>query len=237
MKKQIKISIIFLFLLAFALQIPQLASAKIYSQGVCTKPYYKPTDIVGYFYNYKLKEALYITYDWCVVKPLLWYGTIFGHYNVTAEEVQANLNYLFPEKQVYFGLIPGYFFKDGGSYIQRGKFTTEQHKQDTTGYFLNDNPFKNIFGNNYPKPPRFVPDTSIFSQYGVATAKGSIAPLIMRRMSDLHVFFSNFIVKGYCNNMSFAQKYANYCDYFAVRTKYFVPSQYFGFDKLPEYNP
>jgi len=207
------------------------------AQGVCQKCYYRPTDIVGYFYNYKLKEALYITYDWCVVKPLLWYGTIFGNYNVTADEVQKNIDYLFPERQVYFGLVPGYFFKDGGNYLQRGKFTTEQHLKEGTGYFLNDNPFKNIFSGNFPKPPRFVDDPTIFSTYGVATPKGSIAPLIMDRMAKLHIFFSNFVVKGSCNNISFAQKYSYYCDYFATRTKTFVPSQYFGFDKLPEYNP
>ncbi|MGB9726541.1 MAG: hypothetical protein ACPLXB_00310, partial [Minisyncoccia bacterium] len=199
--------------------------------------YYKPTDIVGYFYNYKLKEALYITYDWCVVKPLLWYGTIFGHYNVTLEEVQTNLNYLFPEKQVYFGLIPGYFFKDGGNYIQRGKFTTEQHKEDLTGYFLNDNPFKNIFDGNFPKPPRYVPDNKIYNEYGIATPQGTIAPLIMQRMQILHQVFAKFIVKGFCNNMAWSSKNSYYCDYFAARTTTYTPSQYYGMNKLPEYNP
>lgn len=229
--------LIFLLIFAFTFQIPFNTSAKIYSQGVCTKPYYKPSDIVGYFYNYALKEALYITYDWCVVKALLWYGTIFGHYSVTADEVEKYLNDIFPERQVYFGLIPGYFFKDGGNYIQRGKFATEQHKSDQTGYFLNDNPFKNIFSGNYPKPPRYVPDSSIYKTYGVATPKGEIAPILMKRMSVLHQFFANYIVKGKCNDINFAQKYARYCDYFAIRTKIFTPSQYFSFDKLPEYNP
>jgi len=236
-----------IFLIVFYLESPLLAegAVKYYgTQGVCTKPYYKPTDIVGYFYDVKLKEALYITYDWCVVKPLLWYGTIFGHYDVDANKIKDSLDNIFPEKQVYYGLIPNYFFKDGGNFIQRGKFTTQRHGDEKTGYFLNDNAFKNIFAGNFPKPPRYVPtkDTNdpIFQQYGLAgvkEAKGTVAPLIMNRMLELHQIFENHIAKGRCNNISYAQKYTAYCDYFAIRTKPYSPRQYYGLDKLPEYKP
>jgi len=235
------ILIIGIFLVVSCLESPLLAEGAVIkyygTQRVCTKPYYKPTDIVGYFYDVKLKEALYITYDWCVVKPLLWYGTIFGHYDVDAKKIQNSIENIFPEKQVYYGLIPGYFFNDGGNFIQRGKFTTEQHKEDLTGYFLNDNAFKNIFAGNYPKPPRYVPDNKIFSDYGVAEPKGTVAPLIMDRMSELHQIFERFISKGRCNDISYTQKYGAYCDYFAIRTKPYSPRQYYGLDKLPEYKP
>jgi len=234
MKKNKKlINFLFFSLILIIVALPKLSYGL--TQDVCTKSYYRPTDIVGYFFDNKSKEALYITYDWCVVKPLLWYGTIFGTYNVSKDQIQQNLEYIFPEKQVYYGLIPGYFFKDGGNYIQRGKFTTKQHLNEKTGYFLNDNPFKNIFGGNFPKPPRFVNDPSIFQNYGTATPKGTIAPLIMDRMAKLHDIFANEIAKGYCNIIAYAQKKSYYCDYFSIRTKVYTPSAYFGLDKLPEY--
>ena len=204
------------------------ASPHYYSQNTCTKEYYKPTDLVGYFYDSKNLESYYIAFDWCVVKPILWYGTIFGWYDVDGTTLSKNINYIFPETQVYFGMIPSDFISDGGGRIQKGKFTTAQHR--TISYFLNDNPFKNIFGGNYTKPPRYVPEPA-----ALATPQGDLAPMIMRGMQTLYDQFSNQVMKGQCSNPAFYQKNTALCTYFSSRTVPFVPPMYGGYTKLPAY--
>lgn len=218
-------AIIYLLLIIGCL--PTICAAQ-YGQHTCTKAYYKPTDLVGYFYNAKTLEAYYITFDWCVVKPILWYGTIFSWNEVSAEELSKNIDDLFPETQVYFGMIPSSFISDGGGRIQKGKFTTAQH--ENLSYFLNDNPFKNIYGGNYTKPPRYVPEPAVS-----ARPQGDVAPIIMNRMATLYKKFSGEIMKGMCNNPAYYQKNTALCTYFSRRTVPFVPPIYGGYTKLPEY--
>jgi|GEM_PF-3324103 len=223
-------SFIFVAIFVFIISLFSLPkNTNALAQGVCKKSYYLPTDIVGYFVSSYDHESYYITTDWCVVKSLLWYGTVFGHYMINEADLDKNMAYMFPDPQVYFGLIPNYFLNDGGGRPRRGAFTTTGQKG--YGYFLNDNPFKNIFGGNFPKPPRYVPDPKM--GYGILEAQGW-AQKFQKRMAELHDIFSKYIVNGYCRIPEFASKFTAICDYFSVRTVPFSPGQYQSFNKLPE---
>lgn len=229
-----------LFFLSLAMPLDALDDTQ---GGACTKYFYTPSDIIGYFRDASIDESYYLTYDGCVVKALLWYGTIFGRYNVSFEEIKKNLGNIFPEKQVYFGLIPAGFIRYKGSkYYLPGKFTTAYHLEQggrkNTGIFLNDNPFKNIFGGNYPQPPRFVPGGYFFNPpFEVKWPEGSIASLLHDRMIELDDIHTKYIVTGYCNVPDFSQRFPHTCDYFSSRVIQFTPHAYYGFSKLPEYNP
>ena len=230
-------TLFFLGIVALANLMPLPAQAR--AQDVCTKDFYTPSDIIGYFRNERLDESYYLTYDGCVVKDLLWYGTIFAPYAVSESEIKKDLHNIFPERQVYFGLIPDGFVKYRGSkYYLAGKFTTKYHKEHQTGIFLNDNPFKNIFGGNYPRPPRYVPGRYFFSRpFEVSWPPGQISSLLKSRMEELHNIFKDYIVKGWCRVPNFSQRFPLTCNYFSVRTVQFTPHSYYSFNKLPEYNP
>ncbi|HPC30895.1 MAG TPA: hypothetical protein PK119_00295 [Candidatus Paceibacterota bacterium] len=210
----------------------------------CREFYYLEGDIIGYFRDVVKNESYYITFtsgidandniyhDWCVVKAVLWWGGVFEHYSFSAKDLQNNLENIFPEYQVYYGLIPYAFI--GTDTPQKGYFATEgMTTPKKYGYFTNDNPFKNIFGNSYPQPPQFIKSNN----FQIINPPSSMAAgIIMKRMKDIHAnIFVPYISKGACNLISLYPNLQNACQYFERRTMPFVPSGYNAFLKLPEY--
>jgi len=203
----------------------------------CRESFYQPEDIIGYFRDVVNNESYYITYsptynDWCVVKAILWWGGVFEHYSFTKKDLEKVIENIFPEYQVYFGLVPYAFI--GTNAPIKGLFATEgMTTPKKYGYFRNDDPFKNIYGNNYPQPPQFIKSDN-FSI--IKPPAGTMADLIMKRMDDLHKkIFVPYISKGACNYPSLYPDLQNACQYFERRTMPFVPPAYSAFMLLPQY--
>ena len=192
---------------------------------VCEKPYYTEGDIVAYFRNVKTDESYYITNDWCVVKAILWWGGIFGKYNVKTEELKADIDYIYPEKQAYFGLIPIAFV---GTYYPSKNFTTLT--LEDYGYFTVDNPFKNIYGDNPPTPPKFV--NSLTTPLAWLPGTATNAALLLNRMKTLQDIFEKYVVaKGACATPGQYPQLKNTCNYLSVRDYSFIPGIYSSFSK------
>lgn len=196
---------------------------------VCEKPYYTEGDIVAYFRDVKKNESYYITNDWCVVKAILWWGGIFGKYNVKTEELKANIDNIFPEPQVYFGLIPIAFL---GTYYPSNNFTTLTLKD--YGYFNIDNPFKNIYGDNPPIPPKFI--NSLTAPLARLPSTATNAALLLDRMNFLQTnIFEKYVAKGACTTPEQYPQLRYACDYFFKRDYSFIPGKYSSFDKAIEF--
>jgi len=213
--------------------------SEVNASNPCKKNFYTNNDIVGYFRNVKTDESYYITNDWCVVKAILWWGSVFQHYedpNIEAE-IKQNIDDIFPDWQVYFGLLPENFLKaDSEGNPRSGAFCTVGLAN--YGYFTNDSPFKNIFGNNYPQPPKFVSEEksktkSCLSQKATPPPS-SVAAILMQRMDDLHYkVFVPRITKGQCQQLGKYPELTNACYYFSHRTQLSVPDAYKAFTKAP----
>jgi len=224
--------IIFIFL-AGALFIAALAlfhfikPSPTQASNPCKKNFYTNNDIVGYFRDVKNDESYYITNDWCVVKAILWWGSVFEHYSPIEQEVNDRYEYIFPEPQVYFGLIPAGFLDAGNNIPRKGTFYTVGLA--SFGYLINDDPFKNIYGINTPTPPQYI-DNKNFKK--ATPPKGSVADLLMiNRMSKLHQIFSTAIAAGACDNIQKQQELDKYCQYFLLRTRGHQPSAYHAFTR------
>jgi len=213
--------------------------AQAISLTECQENYYEYQDIIGYFRDVAKKESYYVTHktdgrsysDWCVVKAILWWGGVFEHYSFTKSDLEKAINNIFPEEQVYFGLIPSSFV--GAIYPQKGFFCTVGICEKKHGYFANDEPFKNIYGKNLPNPPRFVKTRNFET---VNPPPGFKAGIIMKRMDDLHYkIFVPFVAKGACNYPSRYPELQTACQYFQKRTTPFTPTAYNAFMKLPQY--
>ena len=196
---------------------------------VCEKPYYTEGDIVAYFRNVKKNESYYLTNDWCVVKAILWWGGIFATYNVKTEELKADIDYIYPEEQVYFGLIPIAFV---GTYYPSSAFTTKTLQK--YGYFTVDNPFKNIYGDNPPTPPKFVNSLTTTLAWMPNTATN--AAILLDRMNFLQTnIFEKYVVKGLCTTPREYPELRDACNYFLKRDYAFIPEKYNSFDKATEF--
>lgn len=230
-------SLILIITLAFL--IFSLKPPRVNASNPCKKNFYTNNEIVGYFRNVKTDESYYITNDWCVVKAILWWGSVFEHYedpNIEAE-IKQNLDYIFPETQVYFGLLPENFLKaDSEGNPRPGAFCTVGLAN--YGYFKNDSPFKNIYGNNLTQPPQFISEEqsrtkSCISQKATPPA-GSAAAILMNRMHDLHYnVFSTRVVKGQCQQLGKYPELSYACFYFNNRAQLTVPPSYKAFTKTP----
>jgi len=195
---------------------------------VCKKNFYTNSDLVGYFRDIRKDDSYYITNDWCVVKAILWWGSVFEHYSDIAGELKERIDYIFPESQVYFGLIPAGFLGDTEG-PDKGSFYTVGLLN--YGYLKNDDPFKNIYGDNRPKPPIFAEDTKVKSKIAKPPA-GTEAATLMKRMDDLHYkIFEPRVAKGQCKNYNKYPDLITACQYFANRVQTFIPPSYKTFTK------
>lgn len=196
--------------------------------NICKKNFYTNNDIVGYFRDVERDDSYYITNDWCVVKSILWWGSVFEHYSDIEWELSNRIDYIFPEVQVYFGLIPAGFLgnsdgPDKGSFYTVGLLNY--------GYLKNEDPFKNIYGDNRPKPPQFVDDTKVKSRIAKPPA-GSEAARLLQRMDNLHYkIFEPRVAKGQCKNYNKYPELITACQYFATRVQTFIPPSYKTFMK------
>lgn len=195
---------------------------------VCDKPYYQESELVAYFRDYKTDEAYYLTNDWCVVKGILWWGGVFAKYPVKTETLQASIQNIFPEPQIYFGLVPIALL---GTYYPTKNFTTKTLKP--YGYFTIDNPFKNIYGDNKPTPPKFVRAEE--ASLAFIPPQATNAKILFNRMNDLQNIFENNVLKGDCLKWNISQELKYACDYFRNRDNVFSPSYYYSFKKNTQY--
>ena len=224
--------IIFIFL-AGALFIAALAlfhfikPSPTQASNPCSKTFYTNGDIVGYFRDFKKDDSYYIAKDWCVVKAILWWGSVFEHYSPIEQEINDEYAYIFPEPQVYFGLIPAGFLANTNGEPLKGFFYTVGLQ--AFGYFRNDDAFKNIYGNNTPQPPQYI-DNKKFKK--ATPPAGSIAAKLLQRMDDLHYkIFAPRITQGQCQNLNRYQDLIYACTYFQNRTQGYAPPAYRAFTK------
>lgn len=91
----------------------------------------------------------------------------------------------------------------------------------------NDFPFKNIYGDNQPQPPKF----SLTRNYiQITPLSGTRAEKIINRMRELHNLFRDKVVKEKaCLSPHQYPHLRNLCKYLNNRTRTFIPPSYKAF--------
>jgi len=222
---------IFLFLICFCSVLPQTFLQPLKAASI--KQYYTKNDLVAYFKNVVTGEGYYLTNVTLlsdgtrspaqVVKADFWWGGRFNISGVDYDTLKKEIDYIYPEPTVYYGLIPKDFLVSGERIILKLFIHTDGR------VFTNEEPFKNIFGNNPPQPPEFKELNT--SNYQYLSENPNLmsreAKLLLDRMSSLSSTIATYKRYGTCAQVIAPRSLVYYdCWYEQLKSKPYIPPAY-----------